>query len=106
MAIFLNLRFDATGDWNRLRGSIPSFVRAHYGRLSFDLPRRDPELPRDLYGVDRRRTPPGLLVAVAMIVAVMRSTQRYREFIADLAPHRAGLGEAQMVGVGGASPAN
>jgi hypothetical protein len=28
-----------------------------------------------------------------MIVPVMRSAQRYREFVADLAPHRAGLRE-------------
>ena len=39
-----------------------------------------------------------------MVVPVMRSTQRDREFVADLASHRAGLGEPQMVGVSGASP--
>jgi hypothetical protein len=39
-----------------------------------------------------------------MIVTVMRSAQRYREFVAGLAPHGAGLGEPQMVGgVSGAS---
>ena len=38
-----------------------------------------------------------------MVVTVMNSAQRYRELIADLEPHRAGLGEPQMVGVGGAS---
>ena len=38
-----------------------------------------------------------------MIVTVMNSTQRYGELVADLEPHRAGLGEPQMVGVGGAS---
>ena len=36
----------------------------------------------------------------------MSSAQRYCEFVADLASHRARLGESQMVGVGGASPAN
>jgi hypothetical protein len=41
-----------------------------------------------------------------MVVPVMRSAQRYREFIADLASHRAGLSEPQMVGVSGASAAN
>ena len=38
-----------------------------------------------------------------MVVTVMNSAQRYRELIADLEPHRAGLGEPQMVGVSGAS---
>ena len=41
-----------------------------------------------------------------MVVAVMGSAQRYGELVADLAPHRAGLSEPQMVGVSGASPAN
>ena len=36
----------------------------------------------------------------------MGSAQRHRELVADLASHRAGLGEPQMVGVSGASPAN
>ena len=33
----------------------------------------------------------------------MGSAQRYGELIADLEAHRAGLGEPQMMGVGGAS---
>ena len=41
-----------------------------------------------------------------MIFPVMSSAQRYRELVADLAPHRAGLSEAQMVRVCGASPTN
>ena len=36
----------------------------------------------------------------------MGSAQRYGELVAHLESHRAGLGEPQMVGVGGASPAN
>ena len=36
----------------------------------------------------------------------MSSAQRYGELVADLAPHRAGLGEPKMVGVSGPSPAN
>ena len=36
----------------------------------------------------------------------MGSAQRYREFVADFAPHRAPLSEPQMVGVGGAAPAD
>jgi hypothetical protein len=38
-----------------------------------------------------------------MVVAVMGSAQRYSKLVADLEPHCAGLGEPQMVGVGGAS---
>jgi hypothetical protein len=41
-----------------------------------------------------------------MVVTVMDSAQRYRELIADFEPHRAGLSEPQMVGVGGASSAD
>jgi hypothetical protein len=69
-------------------------------------PRRDPALPRDLYGVGRRTSPPGLLVAKAMVVPVVSSTERYGEFVADLASERAGLREPRMVGVRGASAAN
>ena len=38
-----------------------------------------------------------------MVVTVVNSAQRYSELVAHLEPHRAGLGEPQMVGVGGAS---
>ncbi len=79
---------------------------ANFWWLSSDTPRQNPKLPRNLHRVDRRTIPPGLLVAKAMVVPVMRSTQRDREFVADLASHRAGLSESQMVGVSGASAAN
>ena len=36
----------------------------------------------------------------------MGPAQRYREFVADLESHCTRLGEAQMVGVSGASPAD
>ena len=41
-----------------------------------------------------------------MVVAVMRPAQRYREFVADLAPNRAVLGEPQVMGISRASPAH
>ncbi len=98
---------NSTGDTNSLRGVIHSFDRVtDYCWLSFDTPRRNPKLPRDLHGIDRRTSPPGLLVAKAMVVPVVSSTQRDREFVADLASHRARLSEPQMVGVSRASPAN
>jgi glycerol dehydrogenase-like iron-containing ADH family enzyme len=50
--------------------------------------------------------PPGDFVAAAVIVAMMGSAQGYSEFVADLASHRLRLSKPQMVGVGGASPAD
>ena len=49
------------------------------------------------------RLPPGDFVSGVVVVSVMDSAQGYGELIAHLEPHRAGLGEPQMVGVGGAS---
>jgi len=106
MAILLNLRFDATGDWNRLRGSIHSFVRESIWRFLFDAPGRNPELPCRPDGIDSLLAPPGLLVAKAMVVPVMGSAQRYGEFIADLESHGAWLGEPQMVRISRASSAD
>ena len=40
-----------------------------------------------------------------MVVPVLSSTKRDGELFADLAPHRPGVGEPQMVGVNGASAA-
>ena len=71
-----------------------------------DTPRRNPEYPRRRDGIDSSSLPPGNFVAEAMVVPMMGSAQRYGEFVADLASHRAGLGEPQMVGVRRASPAN
>ena len=47
--------------------------------------------------------PPRDFIAAIVQLAMMPTTQRYRELVADLASHGAGLGEPQMVGVGGAS---
>lgn len=74
--------------------------------FSFDTPRRNPEHPRRGDGINSPSLPPGDFVAEAMVVAVMRPAQRYREFVADLAPHRAVLGEPQMMGISRASPAH
>ena len=41
-----------------------------------------------------------------MVVPVMGSAERDREFVTDLAPQRAGLGEPKMVGIGRASAAD
>jgi hypothetical protein len=41
-----------------------------------------------------------------MIVPVMGSAQRYREFIAHLSSHCTGLGKSEVMGVGRTSPAN
>jgi hypothetical protein len=71
--------------------------------FSFDAARRNPEHPRRREGINSPSLPPGDFVSGAMVVTVMDSAQRYGELVADLEPHRAGLGEPQMVGVGGAS---
>src|SRR5450755_2027287 len=70
------------------------------------MSRRNLELPRSPDGIDGLSTPPGGLVAEAMIVAVMGPAERDRELVADLAPHCAGLGKPKMVGVSRASAAN
>jgi hypothetical protein len=86
----------------RLRGHVHSFVlEIDFWRHLFDLPRRSPELPRHPDRINGLSPPPGGLVAKAMVVPVKRSAQRDREFVADLASHRAGLSESQMVGVSG-----
>jgi hypothetical protein len=71
--------------------------------FSFDTARRNPEHPRRREGINGPSLPPGDFVSDAMEVSVMDSAQGYGELVADLAPHCAGLGEPQMVGVGGAS---
>ena len=73
---------------------------------SFNSPGRNPEHPRRPDGINGLSSPPSLFVTKAMVVPVMGPAQRYGEFVADLAPHRAGLSEAQMVRVCGASPTN
>jgi hypothetical protein len=49
---------------------------------------------------------PHQAISSPMVVPVMRSTKWDSELVADLAPHRPGLGEPQMVGVSGASAAD
>src|ERR1700730_4037651 len=104
MAILLKFgAIDAIGGANRLRPVIHSFVKQF---RSFDTPCRNPEHARRSKRVDSPSLPPGDFVSDAVEVAVVNSAQRYREFIADLAPHRTGLGKLEMVGIGGASAAN
>ena len=74
--------------------------------LSWNLPGRNPKYARGGDGIDSPSPPPGDFVSEAVVVPVMGSAQRYRELVADLAPHRAGLCEPQMVGVCGASAAD
>ena len=91
-------------DWD---GFIHSFVGLDdFGWLSFDTPRRDPEHPRRGERINSPSLPPCDFVSEAMEVTVMGSAQRYREFIADLESHGAGLGEPQMVRISRASSAD
>src|SRR5207253_231648 len=70
----------------------------------FNPSRRNPEHPRRRDGINSPSLPPCDFVSEAMDVAVMDPTERYRELIAYFQSHRAGLGEPQMMGVGGTSP--
>jgi hypothetical protein len=91
-----------------MRGVATQSCRKDGGQFlspSFDTPRRNPEHPRRRDGIDSPPPPPGDFVSEAMVVPVVGSAQRYRELVADLAPHGAGLSEPQMVRVSGASPA-
>jgi len=49
--------------------------------------------------------PPGFITA-AMDFTMMTSAKRNGELIADLAPHRAALGEAKVMGISGLPPAD
>src|SRR5258706_2926889 len=64
-----------------------------------------PKRPSDLDRVDPRALPPGSFVPGPMRGAVVRSTERYREFIARLAAERTRLDELQVVRIGGLAAA-
>jgi hypothetical protein len=76
-----------------------------FERPSFDTPGREPEHPRCRDRINSLFPPPSDFIFESMVVPVMRSTKRDGELIADLSPHRQGLGEPQMVAVSGASAA-
>jgi hypothetical protein len=65
-----------------------------------------PQLSGDLDRVDAGRLPPGRLITGAMDRAVMGTTERHREFIADFAAERALLHEPQMMGIAGLATAD
>ena len=46
-------------------------------------------------------SPPCSLIAAVVNLAMMPSTQRHRELVADLAPQRPALGKSQVMGIGG-----
>ncbi len=50
--------------------------------------------------------PPCGLIAAVVNLAMMPSTQRHRELVADLAPQRPALGKSQEMGIGGLPTAN
>ena len=68
--------------------------------FSLDSPGRDPKHPRRGDGINSPSLPPGDFVAEAMVVAVMRPAQRYREFVADLAPQGTRLHKLDVMGIG------
>jgi len=50
--------------------------------------------------------PPCGLIAAVVNLAMMPSTQRHRELVADLASQRPALGKSQVMGIGGLPTAN
>ena len=59
------------------------------------------------YGrIDSGLFPPRGFITTTMDLPVVAATQRHGEFIARLARKRAGLGEAQMMGIAGDPTAN
>src|SRR5205814_1434633 len=65
-----------------------------------------PESTRDGDRVDAGVLPPGRLVADVVHQPVMDAAERHCELVADLAPERARLHVAQMMGVGGPAAAD
>jgi hypothetical protein len=65
-----------------------------------DHPGLPPELARDLNRFNPCSLPPAHFIPGPVQGAVVTTAKRHHEFIADFAPERALLGEAQMVWVG------
>ena len=78
------------------------FPGADFWLLSFETSCRNPKHPRRRDGINSPPLPPGDLVVETMDVAVVGPAQRDGKLVADLAPHGAGLGELQVVGISGA----
>ncbi len=56
--------------------------------------------------IDAGLAPPFRFIAAAVHFAMMAAAQRHGEFVADLAPERRGLREAQVVGIRGPAAAD
>src|SRR5262245_53280621 len=65
-----------------------------------------PEILGDPKRIDLQVFPPSHFVACLMQLPVMPSTERYGELIADLHPKRSGLGETQVMRIGGLTSAD
>ena len=65
-----------------------------------------PERERNRHGIDIEAAPPCRLVTLPVELAMMKATNRYCEFIADLASQRSRLREAKMVRIGGFAAAH
>src|SRR5216684_7021781 len=104
MTVLLNHKpIDATGGWNisfEFRGDCAVTSTASFWKSIFGGIYSTCRVEAQSFATSR---PDQWLVSPtkAMVVPVMRSAQRDREFVADLASHRAGLSESQMVGVSG-----
>ena len=68
--------------------------------------RLQPQSARRIGWIDTGLVPPRRFIATAMNLAMVSTTERDRELIADLAAERRYLGKAQMMGIGGAAAAD
>ena len=65
-----------------------------------------PECPRNLGGVDFSLLPPLLFVTMTMEIPVVADAKWHGKLIGDFAPHGLGLGEFQVMGLGGCAATN
>ena len=61
--------------------------------------RAAPEVRGKHKGIDPLALPPGALIAAPVQFAMVQPADRHGEPVADLAPHRALLGEPDVVGI-------
>ena len=81
-------------------------IDAHFVRSCRQRMRFQPQRASRDRRLDAGLPPPCGFIAAAVDLAMVSSTQRHGELIANLAPQRAALGKSQMVGFAGSSTTN
>src|SRR5215475_4744992 len=65
-----------------------------------------PKILSNAKRIDLQVFPPSCFITCLMQLPVMATTERYGELIADLHPKRSGLGETQVMRIGGLTSAD